>query len=365
MSFESGSVTFRMFYLQQKLPVDFLQRFAKMALPPIETCNDTSIAGWVTGRHLQDRNIIFDTAMFAGYLRLALCEAERIIPESALVTECRMEELARMQAENRAELDRKTRTEIRKEIEARLRPSMPPQFKGMAFIHIPDSDLVYCEATSDSQIDFIEAMFRQTMGFGLIPVTPQAYAAKRLNLDVRDLSASSYSPECDDDSAEQSIGQDFLTWLWFFSETQGGIVKTPSVGDFAVMIEGPLTFVSDGQGAHEAILKNGTPEISAEAKSALMCGKKLRKSRLMLSRGQDTWQVTIDADQFIFRGLKLPEGEKLELASRFQERMAAISTFTTAFLEIYEKFIALRTGHKWDATVLEIHNWVTERTARK
>ncbi|MEI6562818.1 MAG: recombination-associated protein RdgC [bacterium] len=366
MSFESGSMTFRMFYLQQLLPKDCVQRFARRAAPPITTLGETPIHGWVTGRHLLDTNINQDTALWAGYLRLALMRAERKIPESLLRAECRMEELARMMAEGRAELDRKTRSEIRKEIEARLLPTMPPQLKGMAMVHLPDSQDVYVEATSDKQVDALEAGFREAMGFGLIPATPQNAAAKRLHLDVRDIAPSSFSPDCKDDAVDNNAGQDFLTWLWFYSETCGGMIKLPSGGDFAIMIEGPLTFVLEGQGAHEIVLRRGSPEISVEAKIALLGGKKLRKARLLLARGQDTWQVTLDADQFIFRGLKLPEGEKLEPISRFQERMTSLSTFTTAFLEIYDRFLKERTDEKtWAKTREAIHRWVSDRAARK
>lgn len=366
MSFESGSMTFRMFYLPQKLPADHVERFAARAAPPLKSLGDAPLRGWVTGRHLLDTHITRDTAYYAGYLRLSMMKAERKIPASLLKAECRMEELVRMQAENRAELDRKTRSEIRKEIEARLLPTMPPQLKGMALVHKPESQVVFCEATSDKQMDALEASFREALGFGVIPVSPQYAAARRLKFDMRDYTPTSFSPDCEDDSVGNSAGQDFLTWLWFYSEARGGIMQLPSGNDFAVMIEGPLTFVLEGQGAHETVLRRGTPALSVEAKIALLSGKKLRKARLVLARGQDTWQVSLDAETFVFRGLKLPEGEKLEPISRFQERMTSLETFTTAFLEIFDRFMKERIDEKaWAKTRGEIHRWVSERAARK
>ncbi|MEI6515200.1 MAG: recombination-associated protein RdgC [bacterium] len=366
MSFESGSITFRMYYLSRKFPTDYVEQFARRAAPPITTLGDTPLRGWVTGRHLLDTNINRDTAFYAGYLRLAMLKAERKIPASLLKAECRMEELVRMQAENRAELDRKTRTEIRKEIEARLLPTMPPQLKGMAMVHLPDSDVIFSEATSDVQMEALEASFREALGFGVIPVSPQYAAARRLKYDIRDYTPTSFSPDCDDESVGNSPGQDFLTWLWFYSEARGGMMKLPSGGDFAIMIEGPLTFVMEGQGAHEIVLRRGSPAISTEAKIALISGKKLRKAKLLLARGQDTWTVSLDAESFTFRSLKLPEGEKLEPISRFQERMTSMTTFTTAFLEIFDRFMKERTDEKvWKKTSAEIHRWVSERTAKK
>ncbi len=365
MSFESGSISFRAFYLPQPLPRNFLEKFAGRAAPPLTTLGDEPIRGWVTGRHLLDNRIEQDTAMYAGYLRLTLMKAQRKIPESLLRAECRMEELARMQAEGRAELDRRTKTEIRKEVADRLLPKMPPQLTGMAFIHAPGTDLVYAEAVSDKQVDALEASMRETFGFGLIPATPIHAAAHRLKIDVRDVPPTSFSPDCEDTAVGESIGQDFLTWLWFSSETRGGMMRVEA-GEFAVMVQGPLTFAMEGDGAHEAVLRRGTPELSAEAKIALLSGKKLRRSRVVIARGSETWEFTLDADQFTFRGLKLPEGEKLEPISRFQERMTLVKTFLDVFLGMYERFVKERTDAKtWANTQKQIHMWVSERAARR
>lgn len=365
MSFESGSISFRAFYLAQPLPRNHLEKFAARAAPPIATLGDEPIRGWVTGRHLLDNRIDKDTAFHAGYLRLCLMKAERKIPESLLRAECRMEELARMQAEGRAELDRRTRSEIRKEIADRLLPKMPPTLKGMAWVHAPESEWVYAEAVSDKQLDALEAAMRETLGFGLIPVSPAYAAARRLKIDVRDIAPASFSPDCDDAAVSDSIGQDFLTWLWFSSETRGGLMKVAD-GEFAVMVEGPLTFAMEGEGAHEAVLRRGSPELSAEAKIALLSGKKLRRAKLLIARGAETWQTTLDADAFSFRGLKLPEGEKLDAVSRFQERLTLIKTFLDAFLGMYDRFLRERNDPKtWAATLKQIHMWVNERAARR
>jgi hypothetical protein len=236
----------------------------------------------------------------------------------------------------------------------------------MALVHLPESQVVYAEAVSDKQMDALEASFREAMGFGLIPASPVYAAAQRLKIDVRDIAPASFSPDCDDETVGNSIGQDFLTWLWFYSEARGGMMRVADRGDFGIMVEGPLMFVLEGQGAHEIVLRRGTPELSVEAKIALLSGKKLRRAKILLARGQETWQVTLDADLFTFRGLKLPDGEKLEPVSRFQERMTALDTFTGTFFDIYDRFLKERTAAKvWEKTRADIHRWVNERSARK
>ena len=51
------------------------------------------------------------------------------------------------------------------------------------------------------------------------------------------------------------------------------------------MLEGPLTFFREGEGAHEAVLRKGTPLNSREAGTALYCGKKLKRAKLVLAEG--------------------------------------------------------------------------------
>lgn len=365
MSFESGSIKFRMFYLSQSMPEDYIERFQDKAAPALDALRDESIHGWVTGRHQLDRDITRESAHIGGYLRMTLMRAERKVPEALLRAECRMEELARMKAEGRDEIDRRTRSEIRKEIRDRLQPAAQPQIKGMTLVWNPGKDVLYAEAVSDKQLDALEATWRETMGFALIPAAPHYAAMSRQKIDVRDIKPTSFSPDCDDDLAGESIGQDFLTWLWFVSEARGGIISLKA-GQFGLMIEGPLLFSSEGQGAHEVALRRGTPEISAEAKIALLSGKKLYVSHLVMARGNETWAATIDVDRFAFRGLRLPGGKKLDPVSRFQERMTYLETFTESFLELYDLFLKERTDlDTWSTTQKQIHQWVTERQGRK
>lgn len=364
MSFESGSITFRMFYLPQALPSDYVERFAGKALPPISTLGTDPIRGWVTGRHQLDSCITPETAHIAGFLRMTLVQVERKVFESLLRAECRIEELARLKAEGRSEIDRRTRSEIRKEILDRLQATAQPQIKGLSIVHAPGSGLLFAEAVSDNQMDALEAAFRETMGFGLIPANPTAEAFRQ-KIDARGILPTSYSPDCDDDSAGENIGHDFLTWLWFVSESQGGLINLND-SQFAMMISGPLKFVCEGQGAHETMLRRGLPEVSAEAKIALLGGKKLSRAKFTLARGNETWETTVDADQFIFRGLKLPEGEKLDPVSRFQERMAALDVFQQAFLRSFAIFLHQRVSpEQWKPVQSSIHEWVANRAGRK
>jgi len=190
-------------------------------------------------------------------------------------------------------------------------------------------------------------------------------ALQRKKTSIKDWSACSYSPEVEDEDVTADPGLDFFTWLWFAAETRGGLFKLDQLGDWGVMIEGPLTFVREGAGAHETVVRRGEPLVSAEAKAALVSGKKLRRAKLTLARGDLAFSCTFEAPAFVVRSLKLPEGEKLDALSKFQERMTFVDLFKEALLSLFDRFVEERLdAKKWKATRTEIHTWVTERKTR-
>ena len=365
MSLESGSASFRMLYLPRDLPADVVERFARHAAPPIDTLGAGEINGWVTGRHLLDRNITAETAYHAGFLRLTLMQAERKIPEPLLRAECRMMELAQIQAEGLERLSQTARREIRQQVTERLLPTMPPTLRGISMIHDATARLLYTTALSDKQLDAFQIGFAQPMGFGGVPVLPETASLQRRHRSISDWSPASFSPDVEPEEVSHDPGLDFLTWLWFVSEARGGIVKLKDLGDWAVLIDGPLTFVMEGSGAHEMVVRRGEPRLSAEAKASLLSGKKLRRAKLTLARGDQAYACTFDGPSFVVRGLKLPEGEKLDAVSKFQERIQQIDLFKEAVLTLFDRFADERESKEWNKALAEIHAWVKERKTRK
>jgi hypothetical protein len=125
-----------------------------------------------------------------------------------------------------------------------------------------------------------------------------------------------------------------------------------------------VTFFREGQGAHVAVLRKGEPLLSREAGTALYCGKKLKRAKLTLARGDKQWTVFVDAD-FGFRGLKLPPGDQPDYAGRFQERALAIETLLEAFMTLYDRFLEVRCqAGVWGKTITSMRAWVARRAGR-
>ena len=367
MSFENGSISCRFFQVPHRLPKDIVERFARRATPPLKSMGEAPVQGWVGGRHLLDVPITDENAYYGGYLRLVLLQAERKVPPSLVRAESMLEEFAHMRAERKPFVDRKTRADIRKQVLARLLPTMPPTLKGIPFVYDERAGVLSAGATSENQTDAFRLNFRNTAGCDPIPLTAVT-AAVALGKSVTDWGKTSFSPEVSDSAMEETPGLDFLTWLWFASEARGGTFTTQHQGRVAVALEGPLLFTRTGEGAHEMALRHGLPTISAEAKTALLSGKKLARAKLLLGlSGDETWSCAFDTDAFVFRSLKLPESKEiLDAASTFQDRMQKLGQFRELLLDLFAQFVAERgEPRRWATTQKEIYRWVTDRTSKR
>ena len=363
MSFESGRISCRIFFMPRSLPQDAVESFARDAAPAISGSSSTEYRGWVSGRHLLDRNITEDTAHYGGYLRLALLNAQRKVPAALLQAECKMEELAQMAAEDATSLSGKKRRAIRLSVQERLLPNMPPQLRGIPMVIDEKNEALYTGAVTVPQSDLFAVHFSHTLGFNVTPWLPSTLALARKSMDVRDWRATSFSPDVPDDRAGLHPGREFLTWLWFVGEVRGGTFELPDVGSVSCQLEGPLAFAGEEESAPEIVLRKGEPLGSAEAEASLRAGRKLKRACLTLARFDETWSTTLDADEFTFRSLRLPDTESFQPEARFQERIELLNNFRGMFMEIYDAFLEERgDAARWKATQGEIHEWVKDRT---
>ncbi len=365
MGFEKGSASFRMFFASRDLTREDVGKFAAQALPPLSTLAEEEVHGWVAGRHLLDRKITEENAYLGGYLRLTLTQAKKKVPASLLAAECAVEEMAVMEAEDKQYLNQQMRSEIKKQVKERLLPDMPPSLKGIDFVFDERSHMIYASATSEKQVDAFVLSLLQTTGCSAAAADPETLAERTEGVDVQYWAPASFSGELEDKMVDGTAGREFLMWLWYCSEKRSGLAEVPDVGEIAFMVEGPLTFVMEGNGAHEITLRKGDPMLSAEARTALLSGKKLKKAKLQFVRGEEVWAFTFDADEFIFRSLKLPQTENFDRIGKFQERMVFLETFRQTFFFLFREFVKERNDEKaWKKLKTEMRQWVAERPTK-
>lgn len=103
------------------------------------------------------------------------------------------------------------------------------------------------------------------------------------------------------------LGEEFLTWLWFRWETEGGEFHLPGGRVVGLALDDFLTFAAPSDDDTEQTLRHGLPTRTEEARTALRQGHRLRRARFLLAEGSRQWSATFDAREMTLVGVKLPE----------------------------------------------------------
>jgi len=164
------------------------------------------------------------------------------------------------------------------------------------------------------------------------------------------------------DQINRLLGEEFLTWLWFKSEEQNGLLEVEGE-TFALYFTGRVV-VEGGEGeAMEKTVCSGEMSELIEAKKGLQLGKKVTQARIRLEQDSLSWQFNVKAEDFSLQSLKTPKIEMKveqsdELEGRFLEKMYLIDKCVKVFLGLYAQFLELRFGPGWMEEVGKIRTWV-------
>ncbi len=159
------------------------------------------------------------------------------------------------------------------------------------------------------------------------------------------------------------LGRDFLTWLWFKSEVQNNIFKTPQGEEFALYL-GQKVVVEGGEGeSKEKAVCSGMMSRLQEAKQGLRTGKKVVQARLTVEQDSNTWSLQVNSSCLSLSGIKTPgmevriqEGEDPD--SIFLEKMFLLEKSIYFIEVVYAEFLQLRLSHEWPGEVRVFREWL-------
>jgi len=161
---------------------------------------------------------------------------------------------------------------------------------------------------------------------------------------------------------KEFLGAEFLLWLWYRAEEFDGAF-TIDGGHVELGFDDQLVLESDLQEAEQSRLKGGAPAYSPEAHKALQVGKRVRRAKLRLLKGEREWAFLFDATTFHTSGVKLPAVLSEHDDDRFFERMYLIEELDGAIHTLYRQFLELRLGDRWDTEHAAIKHWIAAPTA--
>ena len=158
------------------------------------------------------------------------------------------------------------------------------------------------------------------------------------------------------------LGQDFLTWLWYKSETTNGNFQTRKGQPYAVYMEQRIS-VQGGEGdSLETATVTGAMSELREARLGLSTGKKVTRALLRFERDSETWQMSLKAENFALNSLKTPKIEKPaedeDPDAALLERLYLVDTCLELLDELYAEFIRLRLSPAWEEETANVRTWM-------
>jgi len=153
------------------------------------------------------------------------------------------------------------------------------------------------------------------------------------------------------------LGEEFLTWLWFRWETEGGEFTLPGGRVVGIALDDFLSFAAASEDETQQTLRRGLPTRTAEARTALRQGHRLAKARLLVAEGSRQWQATLDAASLTLAGVKLPDdAEECESdADRTADRSANWLALHEIVQALFGVFLRDRLKPDYLATTGEAH----------
>lgn len=156
------------------------------------------------------------------------------------------------------------------------------------------------------------------------------------------------------------LGPEFLTWLWYRSDLQGGVFDAGGeLGPFELWFDDKLVIAAPAVNAMESSFKGGHPASSVEARTSLRLGKLASEAKLRVVRASQEWSFVLKADQLQTTGIKIPAVLSQEDDEVLNERMILVEQLDTMLKALLRQFLELRVSPAWENDELPaIRAWV-------
>lgn len=388
MGFYNGRVTFLRFQVGGPAPrlfdAEHLDRLADRAAGRQRLAAADGIeVGWAAGDHVLDtdfqldKNVINDTLHFE--LRVDVDKLPADLMRAYTAVELKALSKNNPSGFASARQKREAKEAARDRLEDEAKDGRYRKRKCFPVLWDRLSNEVLFGATSLTQVDRLCSLFEQTFQLKLECVTAgrRAYHLAELHNRTRqvdDSAPSAFVPGSTpadvawiaDESSRDFLGNEFLLWLWYFTDVESDTLKLADGSEATVMIARSLTLECPrGQTGHETISHEG-PTRLPEARRAIQSGKLPRKCGLTLVRHDQQYELAIHAETLAVSSAKIPPPPEdvTDARAKLDERATQLRALVETLDLVYDAFGARRFGKEWEEDLPGIQRWL-KREERK
>lgn len=161
------------------------------------------------------------------------------------------------------------------------------------------------------------------------------------------------------------LGREFLTWLWFVSETQHHKVKVEGLGEFMLYVDDKIVLNAAGGSVHENILKGGTPAYATEAQTALLNGKLVHEAKFILQKDDQEWLWAMKADDLALRGVRLPNVAEGDAETHMSRRFEFMEMLTSVVDTLFREYISIRLSNRFKSEAENLALWIGSKATHQ
>lgn len=266
-------------------------------------------------------------------------------------------------------ISRERKKELREQVLLKLRQRFLPVPAEFNVIWELQTGQVWFASVQTKMLDLFQEYFLNTFDLHLEQLTPYNLATAILGetqigeLDsIQATQFTSGTPDNDSQPVDAILGEEFLTWLWYQSDTAPDFFRDKQNRQFNVYMEQRIV-VQGGQGQQrETATVSGSLSHLREARYGLGTGKKVARALIRLEQETLVFQFTLKAEDFSIGSLKTP---KLDATDRdddpdalFLEKIFLYQTCLDLLDSLYLNFLNLRLSASWGREVADIGQWL-------
>jgi hypothetical protein len=167
-----------------------------------------------------------------------------------------------------------------------------------------------------------------------------------------------------DNSSHDYLGNEFLTWLWYRTETDSDSIIAADDSEITVMLARSLFLDCPRGQLGQVEISHEGPSRQGEARYAIRAGKLPRRVGLTMVRNDQQYECTLAAETLGVSAARLPPASDEALAggarSLLVERIGRIRDFVETLDLLYDAFCALRFG-KWEKEFHGMQRWLKDK----
>lgn len=394
MAFLSGSVSFSRYRVvggsPKRLDENLMEKLRGHVIGKQRVQrSDREEVGWIGGRHILDRefdvekNVILDCLHFG--LRI---DSARIPPDllrayvqqeydSLRRTKGKAENGESGEARNAARLRRQAVDAARRRADEEIKQGRYQGMKQVPILWDTRDDILFVGSASPAVFERLYPIFRETFDRRLEPLSAGGMAhqfaeSAGLARRLENLAAARVVGHPDgnghggpywtasDPSSRDYLGNEFLLWLWHSLAEESDTLALADKSETAVMLVKRLTLDCPwAEFGRIAVTAEG-PSRLAESLVAARTGKLPRSAGLILSRQDEQYEFTLQAETMSVSGAVLPPIEGAESGqARVEERVEQVRHLSRTIDLLYQSFLARRLSSEWADCQAAMTRWLT------